>query len=293
MKILAAVICAALIFCACGTQIEPPNIVSGPVVTDPPPEKPAYPISVDNLTFETAPASVVSLSPAITEILFDLGAGERLVAVSDYCDWPSEASGKPKVGSPANPDFDAIAALKPELLIIQSPIASSDSVPLRQEGIQILEISAPKSYAELCDVYIKLAMIFCGAVDYSDTAWNALEVLDSQMSAAQELGISKSFVVVEAGADDGLLLSHGETLCSDMLSVFGNNLWRDSERFTATDDELFVLAPDVVFYADGLNKKDIEKVFPHSQLIKIDLERFERPTARLSQLIAECADSLS
>ena len=291
-RLFAVIICAALIFCACGTRIEPPNIVSGPVVTDAPPVKPAYPISFDNENFESAPASVASLSPAITEILYDIGAADKLVAISDYCDYPMGVAGTPVIGSPARPDIDAIIALKPELLITQSPMASRDVLTLKQEGIRVLEMAAPSSYAELCDAYIKLAMIFYGAVDFTDIAYPVLERLDSQMSAAQELGVSKSFVVVEAESPDGLMLSHGDTLCSEMLSVFGGNLWEDSERYTATDDELFILAPEVVFYARGLDRDDIEEVFPYSQLIEIDLERFERPTVRLSQVISECADKL-
>lgn len=292
-KIIALIICAALLLSACGREIEPPQVVSEPVVTDAPPVKPAYPVSVGNETFEASPAGVASLSPALTEILFDLGVGDRLIAVSDYCDYPSAVTGMPKTGSPANPDISAIAAFKPELLLTMSPIASADTISLKQEhGVRVLEISRPKSYAELCDVYLNLAMIFYGAVDYSEIAWNALDVLDSQMSAASDLGILRSFVIVEAKSPEGLMLSHGDTLASDMLSVFGHNLWEDSDRFTATDDELFVLAPDIVFYAQGLRESDIEKVFPYSQLIEIDFERFERPTVRLAETIAYCADRL-
>lgn len=294
-KALAAVLCAALIFCACGSEIEPPDnvAVSKPVVTDPPPDRAAYPIDVDGISFEISPISVVSLSPSVTEILYELGAGGRLVAISDYCVYPPDVTELPTAGSPASPDFDAISALEPELLIAQSPMAASDLIPLKQEGIAVLELSSPKSYAELCDIYMKLALIFYGSIEYRDTAWDAIEVLDSQMNEAQSLGISKTFVIVEAEAENGLMLSHGGTLCSDMLSVFGTNLWGDSDRFIATESELFELAPEVVFYASGLDESRLKREFPRSLLIEIDLERFERPSARLAELIAECAEKLS
>lgn len=290
--IIAVLICSALVFSACGREIDRRPIVSETLKTDAPPERRPYPISVDGETFEQAPQSVVSLSPALTEILFDIGAGEKLSAVGDYCDYPAEAEGLIKAGSPASPNAAAIAELSPELLITQSPIASTDELLIKQAGVRVMTFSVPKTYAELCELYINLSAIFFGETDSVSVAYNALSGLDSALQSAQALEIGKSFVVVEAEAEGGLMLSPTDALCSDMLSVFGQNLWQKSGEYFADSDELFVLAPDIVFYAEGVDEDEVEDVFPHSKLIEIDFERFERPTARLGAVISECAEKL-
>ncbi len=60
---------------------------------------------------------IVSLTPSITETLFAMGAEDRLVGVTDACDYPSEANSKSHVCSWFDPDMDRIAAMKPDLVI--------------------------------------------------------------------------------------------------------------------------------------------------------------------------------
>ena len=65
-------------------------------------------------------ARIVSLAPSITETVFVLGEGERLVGVTDYCDYPPEAAKKPRVGGISTPSFEAILALRPDLVLATS-----------------------------------------------------------------------------------------------------------------------------------------------------------------------------
>ncbi len=66
-----------------------------------------------------APGGIVSLSPALTETLWALGVGERQVARSDFCDFPPGAVALPPVGTSLAPDFEAIARLKPALILTE------------------------------------------------------------------------------------------------------------------------------------------------------------------------------
>jgi iron complex transport system substrate-binding protein len=63
------------------------------------------------------PMRIVSLAPGVTEILFALGAGGAVVGVSQYCDYPPAATRLPKVGTFLTPNVEAIAALRPDLII--------------------------------------------------------------------------------------------------------------------------------------------------------------------------------
>jgi iron complex transport system substrate-binding protein len=69
-----------------------------------------------------APQRVVSTAPVITEILYALGAGDRVVGVTTYCHYPAEVKQKPKIGTYVKPHMEAILAQRPDLVIlIQNP----------------------------------------------------------------------------------------------------------------------------------------------------------------------------
>jgi iron complex transport system substrate-binding protein len=61
-------------------------------------------------------ARIVSLSPSTTETLFVIGAGNRVVGRSRYCDWPPEVLKLPQIGGYVDPSFEAILALRPDLV---------------------------------------------------------------------------------------------------------------------------------------------------------------------------------
>jgi iron complex transport system substrate-binding protein len=66
---------------------------------------------------QAKPERIVSLAPNITEILFELGLGEKIVAVSNYSDYPLKARKLPKVGSFFKPSAELIVASEPDLII--------------------------------------------------------------------------------------------------------------------------------------------------------------------------------
>ncbi len=66
------------------------------------------------------PARIVSTSPSITETLFALGLGDRVVGVSRYCRYPEQASRLAKVGTFLQPDAEVIARLRPDLVIVHA-----------------------------------------------------------------------------------------------------------------------------------------------------------------------------
>jgi iron complex transport system substrate-binding protein len=63
------------------------------------------------------PQRIISLAPNITETLYLLGAQDRLIGNTTQCNWPEEAKQKPKIGDLLNPNYEAILAAKPDLVI--------------------------------------------------------------------------------------------------------------------------------------------------------------------------------
>lgn len=75
------------------------------------------------------PQRIVSTAPSITEILYALGLGPRVVGVTQYCRYPVEARTKPKIGSFLEPDFERILSLKPDLvLVIKNPVQVAEKL---------------------------------------------------------------------------------------------------------------------------------------------------------------------
>lgn len=67
-----------------------------------------------------SPQRLISLAPSVTEMLFALDLGERVVGVTSYCDYPPAARAKEKVGDVLNPSLERILALRPDLVIIST-----------------------------------------------------------------------------------------------------------------------------------------------------------------------------
>jgi iron complex transport system substrate-binding protein len=70
---------------------------------------------------------IVSLAPNITEILFELGLGEKIVGTSEFSNYPPASKQIPRVGALMNPNFEAIVALKPDLVILVDEMADYKS----------------------------------------------------------------------------------------------------------------------------------------------------------------------
>jgi iron complex transport system substrate-binding protein len=77
--------------------------------------------------FAKPPSRIVSLAPSITEMLFAMEAGEQLVGVTDFCDYPPEVLQKPKVGY-SNPNLETLVALHPDLVVAPSDFLKPDVV---------------------------------------------------------------------------------------------------------------------------------------------------------------------
>lgn len=70
-------------------------------------------------TCAAAPSRIVSMTPVGTEILFDLGQGDNVIAVTNFCDYPPEALKKPKIGGYAEINFEALLTMRTDLLVLQ------------------------------------------------------------------------------------------------------------------------------------------------------------------------------
>lgn len=101
------------------------------------------------LRLPQAARRIISLAPHITEDLYAAGAGEYVVGVSEYSDYPEAAKALPRVGSMAQYDLEAIAALRPDLIIVwESGIASGHVARLKALKVPVY-ISKPRHLGDV------------------------------------------------------------------------------------------------------------------------------------------------
>jgi iron complex transport system substrate-binding protein len=91
---------------------------------------------------------IVSLSPAMTEILFSIGAGDKTVGVTTFCDFPAQAKKITKVGDFSHPSIERIVGLKPDLVIVNLPEQTRVKKELDKLNIETF-VSAPRSLSNI------------------------------------------------------------------------------------------------------------------------------------------------
>jgi iron complex transport system substrate-binding protein len=135
-----------------------PSAEKPPQQTEPEPEElPKFPITVvDDLgrevTINKLPQRIISLAPSITEILFALGLDDRIVGVTDYCDYPEAAKAKPRVASYTTPNTEKLVSLQPDLVLAESIHEKTVLPVLEKLGLTVLVSSATSIDAVLHDI---------------------------------------------------------------------------------------------------------------------------------------------
>jgi ABC-type Fe3+-hydroxamate transport system substrate-binding protein len=107
------------------------------------------------------PQRVISLVPSVTESLFDLNIGNRVIGITDYCTKPADKVQKlPKVGGTKNPDIERIVALRPDLVIMnQEENRKEDAEALQAAGVPIW-VTHPNTVREALDLLWTVMDVF-------------------------------------------------------------------------------------------------------------------------------------
>lgn len=123
----------------------------------------SYPLTIANglggtITLPQRPERIISLAPNVTEILFAIGAGPRVVGVTRFCNYPPEAQKRKKTGGFTDIQFETVLMLKPDLIIASRGNPRPNIDRLAEQGLTVVGIE-PQSIGELHD-----AISFLGQV---------------------------------------------------------------------------------------------------------------------------------
>lgn len=217
------------------------------------------------VTLEEAPKRIVSTSPSETEILFALGLGDRIVAVSDYDNYPAEALDKPKIGGTWDPNEEAIIAMEPDLVIGGISMREDIAERLRSLGLALFKVE-PKTLEEALDAILALGEI-TGARDAAETLVAAMREDIRKVTEAAAAIPEEEKVRVYLEFAPGWTVGSGEYLDELIRLAGGINIAGNTEGWAMINEESIVQAdPDVILYAKDL--VDMETGKPLEALIK-------------------------
>ncbi len=106
------------------------------------------------IAWAAPPQRIISTAPSITEMLYAVGLGDRVVGVTTYCHYPPEARSKPKVGTYIEPNLEIVTSLRPDLVVIQKNPVNLEK-RLRALKLNVLEVS----HDTVDEVYVSMQRI--------------------------------------------------------------------------------------------------------------------------------------
>jgi len=193
---------------------------------------PNFPLTVTDdlgrsVTIDKMPQRIVSLAPSNTEILFALGLEDKIIGVTDYCDYPEAAKAKPRVSSYTTPNLEKILSLDTDLVLAESIHEKTVLPALEKFGFTTIVSSAES----IDDVLEDIARI--GKVNgKSDTATVLINSMTARIDAVKlktdNLPLDKRPRVLIIVWHQPIWTMGGKTFINDMIwAAGGNNIFAD------------------------------------------------------------------
>jgi iron complex transport system substrate-binding protein len=198
------------------------------------------------ITIPSEPRRIVSLTPAATEILFAIGAGDRVVAkVEDITPWPPEAEGLPIVATFQGVEVEKIVDLAPELVIAGGVgFTPPDAVAqLRRLRIPVVVVYADSTAGALKDIELIGDAVGNGAAARDLTA--SMRAAFDQVEAATA-GLPKPKVFYEIDATSKIYTAAAGSVYAEMLSLAGSNPLLTDSSYEISLEEVVDFDPEII-----------------------------------------------
>jgi ABC-type Fe3+-hydroxamate transport system substrate-binding protein len=177
------------------------------------------------------PQRVVSLVPSVTESLFDLNLGDRLIAVTDFCIYPEAGvAGLPRIGGTKNPDVQRIIALKPDLVIANQEENRKEDVFALQKADIPVWVTFPRTVADAFNLLWNMMHVFDepSMVPRIRLMEQTMDWIWRMSEKRLEDQPCRVFVPIWL---DPLMTFNGDTYASDLLRICGAlNVFADRDR---------------------------------------------------------------
>ena len=210
----------------------------------------------------TTPQRVVSLSPAVTEIIYALGAEDILVGRTDFCEYPPEATQIPSIGGISNLNIEKILSLNPDRVISGSMVGKKVTDQMDQMGTPMVCVVEKPHFEALYDNIAAIGRLV-GKEHEADSLCNALaarcneelgmrtdELADTSNNSTSNIPHSSStpkvYYVVGFGAG-GNFTAGGNTFINDIIRMAGGrNIAEDIDGWSYSLEALVKEDPDYI-----------------------------------------------
>ncbi|MHB9293648.1 cobalamin transport system substrate-binding protein [Hollandina sp. SP2] len=225
-----------------------------------PQEQRGFPLSLRDvlgrpITLQTYPQRMVSLSPGVTEILFAIGAGDHVLGVTEYCNYPPEAASRTKVGgfSGITVNIETIARLKPDMVIISAFMHGRLITLLERLSIPFFAVE-PKNFKEVYQTIETLGILTGNVLGAQEVLGRMQEKI---RQAEERRGNRESPRVFWELSDEPLISAGGKTFISEAIRLGGGkNIFEDiNEEWPMVSTEQVVRRkPDWIIAGDDHGK---------------------------------------
>lgn len=239
----------------------------------------------------SAPAQrIISLAPSITETLFALGAGDDVIGVTDFCNYPPEAQKKHRVGGITNPSIETIIGLKPDLIILSMEgNVREDFRKLLDLGVPLF-VTNPRTLAGIHKSIDDLGVL----TGKSNNAQRLVRAMTSREDSLRSLPQKHTHVLLIVSLQPLIVLGT-KTFLAEMLNLAGGeNIAGDSPSTYPTLSREVVVEqnPDVIIVTSNIlqNVDELLELFPewaglnairNHQVYRIDPDIVSRPGPRV------------
>ncbi|OPY75898.1 MAG: Vitamin B12-binding protein precursor [Syntrophorhabdus sp. PtaU1.Bin153] len=193
------------------------------------------------------PQRIISLGPTITEALFLLGAENRIVGVTTYCQKLPRAKEKERVGTILETDVEKIIRMKPDLVLGTSLTSVKDIGKLKNFGINVAVFDVSKNFDQLCRIFLNIGKL----VGEETKARNLIADSRKRLASMQKTvaGLKKKRVFVQLGAKP-LFAATKDYFVNDLIEFAGGtNICSDLSSGLASREEVVRRNPDVIIIA--------------------------------------------
>ena len=247
----------------------------------------------------------ISLAPSITESIFAAGAGDRLVGVTTYCNYPAETASIEKIGDTLNPNIEKIIALKPDVVFVSTASQlEAFTQTLERQGVSVF-VSNPKNLQDVFQSILGFGDLF----GTREIAEETVRKLDGRRQLATHIAsfiepraertrLTRVFIQISKeplftiGKDsfltDVLKLAYGESTTKDVPTAYP---MLSKETALALDPEAIILSDS----EDNQAPNDVFKNSPavkNGRVYKINADIISRPGPRLVDAIEQIAGFL-
>ena len=210
-----------------------------------------YPVTIsvdgeEDIVIESEPQTIVSMGPNMTEIIYAVGAGDRLIGRTDYCNYPEEVFEVESIGSIYDADVEHILALEPDLVLASTHAWEENVAQLQDAGVTILFLHEEDELLGVLDMIHTVGT----ALNCEEKAMEVmidlcLDITLSQVCVEDAEPVSVYYVI--SYGEYGDYTAGGDTFIGKLIELAGgDNIAKDVEGWGYSVETLLEKDPEII-----------------------------------------------